>query len=286
MNLVKNILHINLKTGGSEVRSYAGLGEYLGGLGTGLKLWDLKRTQSPVILTNGVFTAVYPFAAFTCATFWDKNKKKVTSTYAGGRFASSMRFSGLDGIVLEGKAAKPTYIVIDDGRVMLFEFSSQDKIWGKATLPDRKSSLVVLENKVLVDGYFNFAKKALADSLKRKNLLAVMVAGSHFVPILKPELYKKVYAEILKVGESLQALQFKGSRSCSGCHLACLRARRGGSGPDAFLAQCLVGCPPVSRIYEDVPLIFSALTALGQPYPHEILEELPKKIEDLLIKVK
>lgn len=278
----KHILHINLTTGGSEVRSYADLAEWVGGIGVGLKLWVDKDTPRPIIFTNGPFTAAFPYAAYTCAVFYDKKKKRVAHTYAGGRLAVSLRFSGLDGVVLEGKVPQPSYLVVDDGRVNLFEFSAKDKTWGKVALPDRKSSVVVLENKVLVDNYFNFGKRGLAEALRSKNLLAIMVSGSHYLEVAKPDLYEKVYKEISSLGRSFVTKYSKTNHSCSGCTVACLRARRGGSGPDAYLTQCLVGCPLSARVYENVPLVFSGLTALGSPHPHELLEELPKKITELL----
>ena len=80
MIIPKHILHINLTTGGSEVRSYADLAEWVGGLGMGLKLWSEKDTKHPIILTNGPFTAAFPYSAYTCAVFWDRKKRKVVKT--------------------------------------------------------------------------------------------------------------------------------------------------------------------------------------------------------------
>lgn len=52
------------------------------------------------------------------------------SSNAGGRFPAMLKFAGYDGIVLEGKADKPTWINIIDGDVKLEDAS---RLWGLDT---------------------------------------------------------------------------------------------------------------------------------------------------------
>jgi aldehyde:ferredoxin oxidoreductase len=52
----------------------------------------------------------------------------VTDSHHGGWSAARMRWAGLDGLVLKGKASKPTYVYIHDGKVELMDASP---VWGK-----------------------------------------------------------------------------------------------------------------------------------------------------------
>jgi aldehyde:ferredoxin oxidoreductase len=48
----------------------------------------------------------------------------------GGWFGAELKYAGFDGLVIVGKAAKPSYIWIEDGRI---EILSADNIWGLCT---------------------------------------------------------------------------------------------------------------------------------------------------------
>lgn len=46
----------------------------------------------------------------------------------GGWFGAELKFAGYDGLIIEGKAEKPTYIFINDGEV---QFLSAENLWGQ-----------------------------------------------------------------------------------------------------------------------------------------------------------
>lgn len=52
----------------------------------------------------------------------------VTDSHHGGWSAARLRWSGLDGLIFKGKASKPTYVYIHDGKVELLDASP---VWGK-----------------------------------------------------------------------------------------------------------------------------------------------------------
>lgn len=52
----------------------------------------------------------------------------VTDSHHGGWSAARLRWSGLDGLIFKGKAAKPTYVYIHDGKVELLDASP---VWGR-----------------------------------------------------------------------------------------------------------------------------------------------------------
>jgi aldehyde:ferredoxin oxidoreductase len=52
----------------------------------------------------------------------------VTDSHHGGWSAARLRWSGFDGLIFKGKAAKPTYAYINDGKIELLDASD---VWGK-----------------------------------------------------------------------------------------------------------------------------------------------------------
>ena len=51
--------------------------------------------------------------------------------YAGGHFASSLKFAGFDGLLLSGKSPRPVYLLIDDETV---EIKEAAHLWGQSTI--------------------------------------------------------------------------------------------------------------------------------------------------------
>ncbi|MFH1639934.1 MAG: aldehyde ferredoxin oxidoreductase family protein [Chloroflexota bacterium] len=54
----------------------------------------------------------------------------IAKSEVGGFFGAEMRHTGIDGIIVEGKAAKPVYIYLHDGAA---EIKDASKLWGKNT---------------------------------------------------------------------------------------------------------------------------------------------------------
>ena len=55
----------------------------------------------------------------------------IAYSHTGGKFASAMKFTGIDHIVIRGKADQPIYIWIQDREV---EFRDASNLWGKTTI--------------------------------------------------------------------------------------------------------------------------------------------------------
>ncbi|MGB9847105.1 MAG: aldehyde ferredoxin oxidoreductase N-terminal domain-containing protein, partial [Desulfotomaculales bacterium] len=49
---------------------------------------------------------------------------------SGGFIGAQIKYAGYDGFLITGKADKPTYLFVEDGKV---EFRSAEKLWGKLT---------------------------------------------------------------------------------------------------------------------------------------------------------
>jgi aldehyde:ferredoxin oxidoreductase len=118
---------------------------YLGGKGLALKLFydRLKPGADPLGDKNIfiVMTGVLTGTGVPCSSrFSAVTKSPLTGIAAhsscGGPFGTALKTSGWDGIIIEGKAERPVYLVIDYDGVT---FKSASKFWGKDTLGSQKS---------------------------------------------------------------------------------------------------------------------------------------------------
>ncbi len=121
---------------------------------------------------------------------------------AGGHWGPELKFAGYDGLIIEGKASKPVYLWINDGKTEIRDarplwglntYSTQDEIWrrhGKQT----KSMVIgpAGENMARVaviltaDGSaFGFG--GFGGVMGSKNLKAIAVKGTGGIPVARPK---------------------------------------------------------------------------------------------------
>jgi aldehyde:ferredoxin oxidoreductase len=142
-------------------------------------------------------------------------KSPLTGTWAdsnsGGSVAIHLRAAGYDAMVVRGKAAEPTVLVIRDDEV---RFEPAGSLWGKeipevfdtlkaehggkrdvgvsAIGPAGERSALIAS--VMNDRYHAFGRQGFGAIYGSKNLKAIVVGGSGSVPIARP----KEFAEICK----------------------------------------------------------------------------------------
>jgi aldehyde:ferredoxin oxidoreductase len=133
-----NILRIDLteKTTSIQVVSNEVLSQYLGGSSLGARLLfpllthdlDPLSPDAPLLFITGPLTGTLGPAVgrlVICA------KSPATGLWGesnvGGHFGAELRAAGYDGLLIVGKAARPTYLSIDDKHV---EFKDASHIWG------------------------------------------------------------------------------------------------------------------------------------------------------------
>lgn len=140
------VLSVNLsnETFGIVEISRSDRENYLGGKGLALKLFydrihpgtDPLGGENIFIVMTGVLTGT----GVPCASrFSAVTKSPLTGITAhsscGGPFGTALKTSGWDGIIIEGEAERPVYLVIDYEGVA---FKSASDIWGKDTLESQK----------------------------------------------------------------------------------------------------------------------------------------------------
>ncbi len=135
------ILYIDLSSGRIEKKpldmNFAR--KYIGGLGFGTQIYldlikdnpefDALSENNPFVLMTGPLTGLKMDGVARWAV---GTKSPLTGFWGdanvGGYFGARLKFAGYDGIVITGKAEKPSYIFINDDVV---EIRDAQKYWGK-----------------------------------------------------------------------------------------------------------------------------------------------------------
>jgi aldehyde:ferredoxin oxidoreductase len=146
-------------------------------------------------------------------------------SHAGGHFGAFLKFSGLDGILIKGRAETPVTLQIEAGTGLLTPASD---LWGKMTGPtqnelkERLGRVQVCcigpagENLVrfasIVTDERVSARCGLGAVMGSKNLKAITVSGSEKVPLHSPEKFLELAQESRKIlGEAMSMLSDQGT---------------------------------------------------------------------------
>ncbi|MBU1159285.1 MAG: aldehyde ferredoxin oxidoreductase family protein [Candidatus Thermoplasmatota archaeon] len=113
--------------------------QYVGGKGLGAKYLfeELKPGTDPLSPDNILSVWTGPLVGTLVpltSRYVIVTKSPLTGTfldsYAGGFFGPEIKYSGFDGLIITGKAPKPVYLWLDDGKA---EIRDAKNIWGKDT---------------------------------------------------------------------------------------------------------------------------------------------------------
>ncbi len=211
------ILRINLtdQTSREEVIPDELVRDYLGGAGFAIKyLYDEVKPKTPALdPANKLIFAVGPLTASgaACASRMAVVAKSpltgaVGMALAGGQFPAEMKMAGYDMIIIEGKAEKPTYVAIKDGKV---RFRNADKVSGMLTtdtqlvikdeLGDQNYRIACIgpagENlspmACIVNERRAAGRKGLGAVMGSKNLKAIAVRGTKRPNVVDAEKFRK-----------------------------------------------------------------------------------------------
>jgi aldehyde:ferredoxin oxidoreductase len=144
----------------------------------------------------------------------------------GGYFGPELRFAGYDGIVITGRASKPVWLSIVEGRAELHDaadmwgtdsYAVQDKV--RQAMGEPKARVACIgaagENLVKMAAVMNDAGRAAGRTgmgavMGSKNLKAIGVRGTGKVPLADEEAFKGVVKYILdNLDEDMTAEAFK-----------------------------------------------------------------------------
>ena len=218
------ILRVNLtdQTAKDEELSLEIAKDFIGGAGFGIKyLFDeVKRGTDPLGPDNKLIFASGPFSGTTipCASRMAVTAKSpltnaVGVALTGGYFPVELKYAGYDAMIIEGKAEKPTYIWIKNGKV---QFRSAKKVWGMKTtdcqqiikneLNDQNIRIACIgpagENLIKIACIINelraAGRKGLGAVMGSKNLKAIAIRGSGKLQIADKSKLKNARAAFTK----------------------------------------------------------------------------------------
>lgn len=114
------------------------LRQYLGGRGLAAKIlwdelgenWEKTDALAPeniLLFLTGPLTGFFPGARI-CVSGKSPQSNGVVGSTVGGEFGVELRCAGYDGIIVYGKAQKPSYLFVKDSEIQLKDASH---LWGK-----------------------------------------------------------------------------------------------------------------------------------------------------------
>ncbi len=217
------IIDIDLTKRRVKVVEDSKLNQFLGGVSLATELFtkscdpkvDPLSPENVIVFAIGPLTAAYPTAAKTVAMFKSPLNNELGESYAGGRLASAIRFSGYDGMIIRGKASHPVYIAIHDDSITI---KNAELLWNLRSVfsvgrilrdaepqgPGRRSFIrtgragdrLIKYSYVNVDNYRHFGRLGLGTVFGSKNLKAIVVEGTQDITFPDMKAYKKVYKTI------------------------------------------------------------------------------------------
>lgn len=171
--------------------------------------------ENKLIFANGPLTGTpVPCGARYMVVTKGALTDAITTSNSGGHWGPELKFAGYDLLLLEGKAAKPSYLFIYDDRV---EIRDADDYWGKGVsdtedglraelgIPELRVACIgpAGENLVRFACIMNDKHRAAGRSgvgavMGSKNLKAIAVRGTGGVKLAEPEKFLQAYWAIRK----------------------------------------------------------------------------------------
>jgi aldehyde:ferredoxin oxidoreductase len=217
------VLRVDLTKGETRVESLdPGIAkDYIGGRGLGIYYLneevdpncDPLSPENMIVMANGPLTGT---RAPTGARYMVMTKSPltgaITCSNSGGRFPTEMKRAGYDVVIFTGRAKRPVYLWINQGKA---ELRSAEHLWGKNTHEttdllladtDPKARVACIgpagERLVLFASIMNDKDRAAGRSgvgavMGSKNLKAVVVRGDEKIALKDEDRFKAFNKQIL-----------------------------------------------------------------------------------------
>jgi aldehyde:ferredoxin oxidoreductase len=228
---------------------------FLGGRGIAARIyWDMVPTRAQALdPDNCLIFITGPVAGFTrlagcrwqiCGKSPSTNPGAFSYANLGDRWGTWLKYAGYDGLVVYGKADKPTYILIDNDRIEIRDASS---LWGKTSTIEACNSLkaefgkeaAILSIGPSGENLVSFATTLADDNssgssgfgavMGSKMLKAIVVAGDKKPRAADPERLRNLADRILTLRkDTWKDIQptvpgLTRPRACYGCVSGCFR---------------------------------------------------------------
>ena len=217
------ILTVDLTSGKGKIVSIDGRDTEAGGSGLAALLfnryghldkpWD--HPEQPLIFTIGPLTGYFPLMSKTVCGFKSPYHDQYGESHAGGRSALSLRFADLDGLVITGKADRPSYVSIGSRHL---EIKDVHYMWGIDLQRSGKMLRKMIggaghrsifrigpagENLsayacITVDTYRHFGRLGGGAVMGSKNLKAIAIQGDGVFQLPEGKEYAELFEEVHK----------------------------------------------------------------------------------------
>jgi aldehyde:ferredoxin oxidoreductase len=219
------ILKVDLDKGRGKILTLDGRDQFAGGSGLAALLfneyghadrpWD--DPDQPLIFTIGPLTGYFPLMSKTVSGFKSPYHDQYAESHAGGRSALALRFADLDGLVITGKSAKPSCLLIGSRQLELkdvhymwgMEVDQAGKLLRRISSGSGHRSIFRIGPAgesgsamacINVDTYRHFGRLGGGAVMGVKNLKAVVIQGDGVFHLPEgkeyPDLFKEVYQQL------------------------------------------------------------------------------------------
>ena len=118
--LFSRVLHYDAATGRSRIEEFGARAEHLGGSGLAAALYESMQLshlpadaeEQPIIFAVGPLTGLFPMMSKCVCAFRSPYTGEWTESHAGGRLALSLHFAGYDALVITGRAAELSCLIV------------------------------------------------------------------------------------------------------------------------------------------------------------------------------
>jgi len=200
--------------------------KFIGGMGLGIWVLykDLKPKIDPLDPENELIFATGPLSgtlAPSSGTASVITKSPLTNTcldsYASGFFGPELKFAGYDTVIIRGRASKPVYILINDGKA---EIRDASHLWGQKTsdtsnkireeIGDKEIKIACIgpagENLVrfssIITDRRSFGRGGSGAVMGSKKLKALAVRGSGDIKIADEKAFLEAVNEAFEIEKS------------------------------------------------------------------------------------
>ena len=217
------ILTVDLAAGKGKVVTMDGRDTEAGGSGLAALLFDRyghpdkpwDDPEQPLIFTIGPLTGYFPLMSKTVCGFKSPYHDQYGESHAGGRSALSLRFADLDGLVITGKADRPSCVSIGSRHL---EVKDVHYMWGIDLQRSGKMLRKMIggaghrsifrigpagENLsayacITVDTYRHFGRLGGGAGMGSKNLKAIAIQGDGVFQLPEGKEYAELFEEVHK----------------------------------------------------------------------------------------
>ena len=215
------ILKVDLDKGRGKILTLDGRDQFAGGSGLAALLfneygysdrpWD--DADQPLIFTIGPLTGYFPLMSKTVCGFKSPYHDQYAESHAGGRSALSLRFADVDGLVITGKAAKPSCLLIGSRQLELkdvhymwgMEVDQAGKLLRRMSTGSGHRSIMRIGPAgeigsamacINVDTYRHFGRLGGGAVMGVKNLKAIVIQGDGVFDLPEGKEYSDLFKEV------------------------------------------------------------------------------------------